>query len=91
MGQKFMRGDRVHIAENLGSYMRHFPSGKDAVVVGSYRDTYPRSCGPEPDGCNTYTLRVLPEGDVSWYYEHQLTLIESAKRCPTCGQVWEEL
>lgn len=87
--QKFQRGDRVRIAKDLGPDMAHFTSGVEATVVGSYRDEYPQFSDPddEEDGTSSYTLRLPKEGEVSWYEEHQLTLIKRAPRCPTCGQV----
>jgi len=70
-GQKFKRGNLVRIADNLDSSMSHFPCGREAIVEGSYADKY--------GGSNTgsYTL-MFPDtgGQVSWYREDQLTLID---------------
>ena len=73
-GQKFQPGDRVHIAEDLGPTMAHFPAGRDATV----RYTHAHAFGPESGeqhGLNDYCLDIDGIGEVSWYYEHQLTLI----------------
>lgn len=71
--QKFHNGDLVHIAKDLGPDMSHFTSDVDAIVIGSYSDQYGgRSCG-------SYTLYLKDGGQVSWYEESQLTLIESGK------------
>jgi hypothetical protein len=68
--QKFRRGDVVRVAKDLGPSMSHFYSDVDAIVMGSYADKY------GGDDVTSYTLMLLPEGsEVSWYYEHQLTLI----------------
>jgi hypothetical protein len=69
--QKFQRGDLVQVADDLGEMMSHFTSGCRAIVMGSYDDQY--------GGGNTdsYTLHLEGRSQSSWYYEHQLTLIES--------------
>lgn len=68
--QKFQKGDLVHIAADLGASMSHFTADVDAIVIGSYADQY--------GGNNTkdYTLHLKSKGQVSWYYETQLTLLE---------------
>jgi len=69
--QKFKRGNLVHVDKELGSMMTHFENDKDAIIVGSYADQF--------GGNNTksYTLIFLDDGcEVSWYEEHQLTLID---------------
>lgn len=68
--QKFHLGDYVQIADDLGPSMSHFTSGCPAIVMGSYKDEY--------GGSNTtsYTLFIQGKGEVSWYYESQLTMIE---------------
>lgn len=70
--QKFHHGDLVQIASDLGDFMRHFPSGCRAIVIGSYRDQY----GGGPQNSKDYSLLLEGRGECSWYYEHQLTLIE---------------
>lgn len=53
--------------------MDHFPSGFDALILGSYWDLYGRY-GHEPEKC--YSLLACEDGDeLAWYYEHQLTPI----------------
>jgi hypothetical protein len=67
--QKFQPGARVRIADDLGPAMSHFPAGRTAVV----RYTYAHAFG----GANvkSYCLDVDGIGEVSWYEEHQLTLV----------------
>lgn len=69
--QKFKRGNLVRINEELDSSMSHFPCGRDAIIIGSYAD----KCGGGNTG--SYTL-MFPDtgGQVSWYREDQLTLID---------------
>lgn len=74
--QKFQRGDLVQIAEDLGTSMPHFTSNKRAVVVGTYDEQFG---GGDID---IYTLHVEGEGQVSWYHEHQLTLIKKGGYLP---------
>lgn len=69
--QKFHRGDHIRIADDLGSAMRHFPSGLRGFVMGSYRDQYGNG------ERNLYTVDVEKHGETSWYNEDQLTLIEA--------------
>lgn len=73
MAQKFQKGDLVHVAEDLGPGMSHFKSGCRAIVIGSYADKY----GGE--NSNSYTLFLEGEGECSWYYGQQLTLIEPSR------------
>ena len=70
--QKFNKGDKVRVADDLGRSMSHFQSGVDAIVIGSYKDQF--------GGRNTksYTIHIQGQGTCSWYEEHQLTLIEKA-------------
>lgn len=73
--QKFFRGQRVRVADDLGKTMRHFTSGCDAIVVGSFSDRVFSSGDDE----ESYTL-LLKEEDgtmdtVSWYKESQLTIL----------------
>lgn len=70
MGQKFQRADLVDVTKDLGYSMRHFPgSGDQAYVEYSYAEKY--------GGTNTesYSLLFLDGSRVSWYYEHQLSLV----------------
>lgn len=69
--QKFKHGDFVRVAKDLGQFMSHFTSDVDAIVMYSYNDKF--------GGGNTtsYCIYIKDGGEVSWYYEDQLTLIES--------------
>jgi hypothetical protein len=71
--QRFHRGDLVKIDDDLGEGMSHFPAGVEAIVIGSHDDRF--------GGGNTrdYTLHIKDRGQCSWYHEHQLELIESAR------------
>ncbi|MCK9576573.1 MAG: hypothetical protein M0R51_11675 [Clostridia bacterium] len=69
--QKFHKNDHVMIAKDLGKQMAHFPSGIDAVVIGSYNDQFGSG------DIENYTLYVNGHGEVSWYEEWQLTLIDN--------------
>lgn len=71
MEQKFKRGDYVKVAKNLGSSMSHFKSDCEAIVCYSYKDEF--------GGYDTqsYCIHIKGYGEVSWYYEHQLELIEA--------------
>lgn len=68
-GQKYPPGTRVRIADDLGSSMAHFESGKNATV----RYTYAHAYGG--DDVKSYCLDIDGRGEVSWYYESQLTPI----------------
>jgi len=72
--QKFFRGHRVRIADNLGPAMTHFPAGLEAIVVHSYSDAY--------GGNNHHDYNLLvhePDGwhVTAWYHEKQLTLLDA--------------
>ena len=71
--QKFFKGDLVQVWE-MPMYMRHFTGNCKAIVIGTYAEQYG---GNEARSHQQYTLHLLPkEGEVSWYDENQLTLIE---------------
>ena len=70
--QKFHKGDLVRIAKDLGPSMGHFESDCEAIVVGSYAEQYGGS------NTNSYSVFLKGKGHSSWYYEDQLSLIESA-------------
>ena len=80
--QKFNKGDKVKVTDDLGPHMSHFQSGMEAIVIGSYKDQF--------GGSNTksYTIHIQGQGEISWYYEHQLTLIE--KGCYDELDNWEK-
>lgn len=72
--QKFLIGQKVHIAKDLGSSMRHFTSDVDAIVLYSYNDRYGGG------NTNQYGLGILGKnGKIkfcsSWYWANQLTLM----------------
>lgn len=69
-GQAFPVGARVRIADDLGSAMRHFPSGRFATVVHTYAHAF------GGDDVKSYCLDIDDIGQHSWYDEHQLTLVE---------------
>jgi hypothetical protein len=69
--QKFMRGNLVHIAKDLGPHMSHFTNDVDAIIIGSYRDLYGGS------SVGGYSVIFPDDGSaVSWYEEDQLTFID---------------
>lgn len=70
MKQKYHHGDLVKIPE-------HRPDYGDcvAIVIGSYRDQYGGDDGDTP----TYTLYVHEHGEVSWFDEATLVLIERGR------------
>jgi len=68
--QKYVKGDLVKIAKNLGPCMKFFISDCEAIVIGSYAD---RVGGDHKK--DHYTLHIKGHSQHSWYKEHQLTLI----------------
>jgi hypothetical protein len=77
--QKFNKGDKVKVADDLGSDMKHFQSGVEAIVIASYSDQFGGS------DTQSYTIYIKGQGEVSWYYDHQMELIETG-----CYQELEE-
>jgi len=73
--QKFDKYDYVRIAKDLGSSMSHFTADEDAIVIASYHDLYGGS-----DDNHHYCIYIKGHGETSWYYEHQLTLIEHGRK-----------
>jgi hypothetical protein len=71
--QKFHAGDWVRVADDLGSMYEYFTSGCDAIIVASYADRF----GGDNDG--SYTIDIEKRGEVSWYREEHLTLIEHGR------------
>jgi hypothetical protein len=65
-GQKFPVGARVRIADNLGKYMSHFPSGKLATVEYTYAHAY------GGNDVKSYSLLIDGMGSHAWYEEWQL-------------------
>lgn len=90
-GQKYLMGDFVKIADDLGSMMSHFPRGFYAQVQTTYASQYGGG------DIKNYTLKVRHEKDntmisyhwykhydfywsnTSWYKVDQLTLVDSLK------------
>ena len=75
MTQKFFKGDLVQVGD-MPLSMRHFTGNCQAIVLYTYTEQYGRS-GSDPD--KSYSLFILKKGDrgeVAWYHEDQLTLIE---------------
>ena len=68
-GQKFPRGSRVRIADDLGVSMSHFKSGVDATVEYVHAHAYGGS------DVKSYSLNIDDCGSVAWYYESQLSAI----------------
>jgi len=69
-GQKFHIGERVKIADDLGSSMRFFPKGVRATVLYTYAYAYGGK------NIKDYCLNVDGYGEISWYAEHQLSLVK---------------
>jgi hypothetical protein len=72
--QKFHKGDLVDITSEMPPSMKHFECGCQAIVLYSYADEY----GGNNTGC--YGLFLRKSGEHAWYYEDQLTLVESGRR-----------
>lgn len=75
-GQKFKRGWRVKIIDEMPDCMSHFPCGMEAIV--NY--TYAQKFGGGEQEKKEYCLTLLnkkgkPYDQVSWYEEDQLTLV----------------
>ncbi len=75
MKQKFKQYSFVHVCKEMPSWMEHFPSDFDAIVMGTYSQLY--------GGTNvkSYCLYPLNNGkiynQIAWYEESQLTQIEN--------------
>ena len=67
--QKFKKGERVKIAEDLGKYMSHFRSGVEATVLYSYRQEF--GYGDR----DQYAVKFDDGISSAWYKEWQLTLV----------------
>ncbi len=83
----------MRIAKDLGPSMKHFTSDCEAIVVASYDQEYGGRSTPtldrnnDPDNTN-YTLHLKGRGKSSWYYGHQLTLLEADRQ--DLLQAWED-
>ena len=80
--QKFQKGDWVRVAKDLGPHMRHFTGDCEAIVIGSYADQY------GGNSRDIFTLHLKGRGKSAWYFDSQLTLIESGRLDKL--QAWEE-
>lgn len=75
MKQKFGKLSFVKVCNEMPDCMKHFESGFDAIVCGTYSQLY--------GGTNirSYSLYMLRDGAIvnriSWYLESQLTLLTS--------------
>jgi len=69
--QKFNKGDHVMVAKDLGKSMSHFTNDCEAIVMYTYAEKY------WGDDHKSYCLHIKGRGKSSWYYEHQLELIEA--------------
>jgi hypothetical protein len=70
MAQKFKKGDLVQVASDLGSWMEHFRSGCQAIILYSYAEKYGSG------NVHDYCLLFESGGSSAWYCEHQLTYID---------------
>ena len=72
--QKFFRGHRIKIDDEMPTSMKHFTSGAEAIVEYSYSDVHSN------EEHSSYSLLILePTGSHSsaWYWEDQLTLVDN--------------
>lgn len=72
--QKFKRGFRIKVTENLPDSMSHFEKGFEGIV----KYTHAQQFGGE--NIDSYSILQLnkagkPINSISWYKENQLTLI----------------
>jgi len=93
MNQKYRHGDHVMARDKSGMVTVFTESCKDgvvrgtyvdreAIVIGSYLDQY----GGE-DRDPSYTLYIKGRGEVSWYREDQLSLIQAER--PDLLEEWK--
>ena len=62
------------IVKDLGCFMSHFQGDCDAIIIGSYADQFGGK------DIKSYTVYLKGQGQVSWYREHQLILIEKNRK-----------
>jgi hypothetical protein len=74
MKQKFKAYSFVRVCDKMPVHMKHFPSGFDAIVGGTYSQLY------GGHNIKSYNLYPIKNGKVvnsiSWYQEEQLTTIK---------------
>lgn len=68
--QKFPKGTRVRIADDLGRAMAHFPG---AGCLATVKYTYSQAYGGRD--FKSYSLKIDGHGEVCWYDESQLTTV----------------
>ena len=72
--QKFQRGQEVKVDDVLCGMKMHFAAGFNAIIIGSAHELY-------NSGKGSYSLLILenglPKSSVSWYEQHELTLVNS--------------
>jgi len=71
--QKYNKGDHVQVTKDLGQSMSHFQSDCEAIVMYTYSEKY------GGDDIDSYCIHIKGRGQVSWYHEHQLELIEAGR------------
>jgi len=70
MKQKYNKNDLIRVIKELPCYMSHFECDCEAIVLGTYSEL---CYGTDIE---SYSLYIKGRGDVSWYKENQLILIE---------------
>ena len=76
--QKFFRGHRVKIADEMPRYMSHFECGIEAIIDHSYDDIYSGTS----DSVKYAVLLLMPDGSkrsVAWYDQDLLTLVSDGR------------
>lgn len=68
--QKYNKGDHVQVAKDLGKFMDHFQNDCEAIVMYTYNEKFGGG------NIDSYCIHIKGRGQVAWYYEHQLELIE---------------
>ena len=73
LNQKFQLGDLVRLTTTIPRYMSHFQGwGELCIYAGSFKDKF-----GGPDEADVSCSLMFPAyGQVSWYYESQLTLVK---------------
>jgi hypothetical protein len=74
MKQKFPAFSFVHVQKEMPSWMSHFPSDFDAIVLGTYSQLFGGK------DVKSYSLAQIYDGviinSISWYDEYQLSFLE---------------
>ena len=68
--------DHVRVKDELDPTMEFFTHGCEAIVLGSYGEKYGNGKTAENDD---YSLYIKDQGEVSWYGEADLVLIERGR------------